>query len=426
MKDEFDQLRTYWQWCTGAIVVWLFLNRSPLVRTYPAAYALVSLFLMILILPSFLDYMARKFLLHQKYRLMLFCITPAVSIGEVMSQIPGNPFALGFPFALNLKALALLKLEKSAAAEKVLRRLVAYYENRKDKNPIRHARAMLLLCNALTQQGKLAESEEMSNKGIAILESQPDVSPQTLASSLCDLCTTLAKEGKANQAIIVGNRALALIEGMRFSDDGQLRLLGMVVNNLAVAYNYAGNSARAAELYQRSLDLKLKLFGSNSKEVVLGQNNVGYALLLQGQYVEACESLERAKNLAISLGLQNARIWPTVLGNCGDVHRALKRFDEAEKEQLEACTLREQTKSEELHESYYCLGKLYRDKEEFTRAEPYFEKALKMREKRFGEHPKVASVLEDFAKLKRAMKLESEAQNMEERAKVILKNFSSL
>jgi tetratricopeptide (TPR) repeat protein len=386
-------------------------------------YTTAGIVLLTLALPGFLDFAARSLLHDRKYELVFFCITPAVAIGEVMNLIPGNPYAAGLPYALNLQALALVLMEKSAEGEQRIKRLLAFYESQADKSPISEARAMLLLCNALSQQGKLEESEEMSTKAIAILENHGDKDPRTLAGSLCDLCATLAKEGKANQAITIGNKALSLVQGERGSDDDQLRLLGMVLNNVAIAYDYAGDFTRAGELYKRSLDLKLKLFGDNTREAVIGYNNYGYSLLLQRQYEKSCEALEHAKNLAVKLDLQTSRLWLDILANCGDVHRGLKRFDEAEKEQLEALRLREQRYKLALDESYDFLGKLYRDKQDFAKSQSYFEKSLKIREKRFGDHPKVATTLEDYAELKRAMKLDSEADVLEERAKAIRKNF---
>jgi tetratricopeptide (TPR) repeat protein len=424
MDDEFAKLYNYWGWCFGAAIVWLLLARSPLVWAYPTIFTILSLLTLIIVLPSFLDLFARKLLADRKPKTTLWFIGPAVLIGEVMNLIPGNPFAMGLPDALRLQGLAYLQLEQSEQAETALRRLLPMEESGSDKHLVRHARTMLLLCNALTQQGKLEESEELSNKAIAILEQDND--PRGLANSLCILCATLSKEGKANQAITVGNRALKLLEQMHASDVGDLKLLSIVVNNLAVAYSHAGNAARSEELYRRSLALKLNLFGSESKEVVLGFSNVGYVLLVQGQYPQACEMLERAKGLAVSLGLQQARIWMSVLANCGDVHRALGHFAEAEKEQLEALKLREKRKDDDLHESYYNLGKLYRDTKDFSKAKGYFEKALKISEKRFGEHPKVASILEDYAKLQRAMNFDQEALQMEQHAKVIREKFVTL
>jgi tetratricopeptide (TPR) repeat protein len=386
----------------------------------------LSLLLLALGLPGFFDYGARVLLLNRRYAMMYWLITPAVLAGELYNLIPQNPFAAGLPHALTLQALALLRMERSAEAEKSLRRLVAFHKTRDDIDPINRVRAMLLLGNALSQQGKVEESETIATEALAILESQPASSPRTLVTALCDLCATLSKEGKANQAITVGNRALTLAEALQPPDDSNLKMLGMVANNLAVAYNYAGQLERAKKLYERSLNIKLKLFGSESREAALAYNNVGYVTLLEGDYGQACQLLEKAKDLAVSLGLDSSVVWMDILANCGDVHRALGRFEESEKEQLEALRLRELKKNDGIHESFYCLGKLYRDTQDYAKAKTNFDKALKMREKRFGEHPKLARLLEDYAKLKRQMKLDSEADQMEARAQTIFKNFINL
>jgi tetratricopeptide (TPR) repeat protein len=195
-------------------------------------------------------------------------------------------------------------------------------------------------------------------------------------------------------------------------------LLGMTLNNLAVAYNSTGQSEKALELYERSLAIKLQVYGENSKEAVIGYNNVGVALRDQKLFTRAVASLEHARETAIALNLRESRIWPHLVCNCGDVHRALGRFAEAEKELMEALHVREKTKnSKDLEESYHCLGKYYRDMKDYRNGEKYFQQALRLREKQYGiDHYKVCQTLEEYALLLREAARESEAEQMEARA----------
>ncbi len=418
-NSRFVQLKRYWRWCITTLVAWLFIYfRLP--GQYPLVAAAVNTLMLILVLPAFLDLLARESLVTRNYKLTNLLITPAVVIGEILDLIPGNPYALGLPYFLSIKALALIKLEQGKSAEKVLRQLSVLYQQMPDVHPMRIAETSMLMGNALSQQGKFAESEAITKQAIDMLETQSDKRPTITAATLGDLCIALTKEGKAKQALEAGKRALSIMENINNPNEHEQIILGMTWNNLAVAYDYVGDAAKAQDLYQKSLELKLKIFGNNSKEAVIGYNNLGYSLLLQSKYDEADTPLEKAKNLAIALGLQNSRIWMNILGNCGDAHRGQGRFAEAEIELLEALKLREQGKNEQLHESYYFLGKLYRDKQDFFKAKSYFDKALQIREKRFGkEHPKVAETLEDYGKLLAASGRENEAQQMHERAQLI-------
>jgi tetratricopeptide (TPR) repeat protein len=376
---------------------------------------------LLLVLPPFLDFYARKLLGERKYELSNLFSTIAAGIGELMNIIPGNPYAAGLPFFLMMQLVTLNKLEDAATAEKVARRLLKYYNAQKDVHPMRIAHATVLLGTALSQQGRYEESEKATRDAIAIFEQQQGVRPVKIAASLADLCATLAREGKSKPAIDIGSKALRIMENSPGEEQRDLILLGMTLNNLAVAYNYAGQPEKALELYERSLKIKLRLFGEKSKEAVIGFNNVGFALLEMDQFAKSAESLEKAKQVAHDLGLQNTAIWPNIICNCGDVHRALGRFDEADKELQEALKLREKTKGhKDLHESYHCLGKYYRDIKDYPKSEQYFQKALSLREKQFGpDHSKVSNTLREYAQLLRQCKRETEAETIEARVAAI-------
>lgn len=145
-NDRFVRLKRYWKWCAGTIFVWFFVYRSC--SDYPAANIAINTIMLILVLPVFLDTWARMALVSKNYKLMNGLAIPAVLIGECMNVIPGNPFALGLPDALNLRSLALLNLEKPKEAEKTLRRLKEVYEEIDDLNPFCLAQVGMLLSNA--------------------------------------------------------------------------------------------------------------------------------------------------------------------------------------------------------------------------------------------------------------------------------------
>ncbi len=54
--------------------------------------------------------------------------------------------------------------------------------------------------------------------------------------------------------------------------------------------------------------MKLQLFGENSKEAVIGYNNVGYALLELEQFEAANQALERAKGTGMRLEAQASQV----------------------------------------------------------------------------------------------------------------------
>ena len=342
----------------------------------------------------------------------------AVFLGGFLDLIPGNPYAAGLPYALTLQSLNYAKLENSKGAERSALRLLEYYKRRSDTPLMDLAIAKVCLGTAMSQQGRFAESEKVSNEIIALYEQIPDAKPTIIAASLADLAVRLAFEGKAKQSLLVGNSALKIQDDAPHDGQAQLILLGMTLNNLGVAYSVAGDAAKALEMYERSLKIKLAIFGEKSKEVVTGHANVGGILLRENQLERASEHLEKSKSLVIELSLQGRRSWPGILNSCGDLHRALGRFDEAEKEILQALKLHEKLKStKDIATAHNNLGKLHRDKKEFSKSDAHFRKALAIREKQFGyDHFMVSQVLDEYALLMRASDRGAEAELLENRA----------
>jgi tetratricopeptide (TPR) repeat protein len=415
------------KWCGFALLAWIILDSWGSLRSYPLVLAWLNVFFLIIVLPFALFLAAAVALTKHDYKTANLCMIPAVPLVELMALIPGNPFGLGLCEFLLFQASTLIQMERSAPAEKIARRVLALNQGPPVKDIGRQSFALVVLASAQCQSGRYAESEATTNEAIKVMESHKDGNPALVAASLADFCVTLSRQGKAKQALEMGKRALEMMENIGDPDKDKMVTLGMTLNNVAVAYDDIGQGKRAEELYQRSLKIKLKVFGEKSEQAVLGYDNLACALIEQKDYDRALEPVERAKQLATELDLGKRRIWANILTNCGDVYRAKGRLDEAEKEMLEGLRLRERNKSPELDHTYLCLGKLYSDKGDFAKAKSFFDKALTLREKRFGsEHPKVASTLEEYAKLQVKLGFDQEAQQMEERAKSIREKFKDL
>jgi len=285
MTDQFAALKKYWRLCAVTFVAWFIIDLNGLLRTLPTVFGAINLLALILVLPAFLDIFARKFLSDKKYLASNICSTIAAAISEILNLVPGNPYAQGLPFFLMMQVLTLNKLEKAVAAEAVALRLVDYLKHQKNINQMRLAYATVLLGNALMQQGRFEEAEKETREAIDIFAGQKDVKPITVAASLSDLCATLSREGRTKPAIEIGKKALHIAENTS-QEGNEVVIFGMILNNLAIAYNYAGQSDRALELYQRSLKIKLHLLGDKCREAVIGFNNVGIVLTEQKEYAK--------------------------------------------------------------------------------------------------------------------------------------------
>ena len=104
------------------------------------------------------------------------------------------------------------------------------------------------------------------------------------------------------------------------------------------------------------------------------------------------------------------------MGNLGLALRNLKRFDEAIDIYLETLEIQERSLGQghpDTAVSLFNIASLYRDTDRFDLSVDYFERTLSVDEAALGEeHPYVADDLEEYAKLRRKMGMDAEADDI--------------
>ncbi len=382
-----------------------------------------NLLMLILVAPGVLLYVANSLGLGlEKGNIGYLCICPAIFITKILDLLPGNPYTQSLPFMLIAKLAFLLYMERPVEAEKLARCVINRLERTTtERYQIELAQGYCLLGCALLQQGKHEESRTNIDRAIELIESAKDL-PELKATAFSLLSTTLANMGDVAGSIALGHRALDVNDSTKTSEQTEIQK-GKILNNLAGAYKIAGFPEKAMEMYQKSLDLKMRIFGKNSQEVALTSSNIGCLILEMDKFEEALEWVERSREIALNLGLDKngERLWLEILSNRGETYRGLGRLDEAEKDLLQAFSGRETKKHSEIDDSLHCLGKLYRDKGELETAQKYFMMALEQREKQYGKkHMRVGITFREYALLLKKMGRDAEFESMAERAENII------
>lgn len=105
--------------------------------------------------------------------------------------------------------------------------------------------------------------------------------------------------------------------------------LGKSLNNMAALYHTQGKYKMAEDLYNRCLDVKIKLFGENHLEVALNLHNLGLVHCAKARWILAEPLLKRAIEIREKLlGDQHADLAPLLM-NYALMLRRQKRKEEA-------------------------------------------------------------------------------------------------
>ncbi|MEG4114145.1 MULTISPECIES: CHAT domain-containing tetratricopeptide repeat protein, partial [unclassified Microcoleus] len=175
------------------------------------------------------------------------------------------------------------------------------------------------------------------------------------------------------------------------------------LNNLAEMYRQMGNYAQAEPLYQRSLTIREKLFGSEHPDVAGSLNNLAEMYRQMGNYRQAEPLYQRS--LAISekaLGSEHLDV-ATSLNNLALLHTDMGNYRQAEPLYQRSLAISEKAlglEHPDVATSLNNLAVLYLQMGNYTQAEPLYQRSLAILEKVLGsEHPDVAQSLNNLALL---------------------------
>jgi serine/threonine protein kinase/tetratricopeptide (TPR) repeat protein len=193
--------------------------------------------------------------------------------------------------------------------------------------------------------------------------------------------------------------------------------------NLAIAYKELGRFDESAATIEKNLTLQRRVLGDDHPATLRSVNILGLVYLDLERYEEAhtmfADNLEARRRI---IGEEHRETLLS-MGNLGLALRNLKRFDEAIDVYLETLRIQERSLGQghpDTAVSLFNIASLYRDTDRFDLSVDYFERTLSVDQAALGaQHPYVADDLEEYAKLRRKMGMDVEAEELEARVQAI-------
>ena len=152
--------------------------------------------------------------------------------------------------------------------------------------------------------------------------------------------------------------------------------------------------SKALEYYEKSLKLDLSFFGENHPSVASGYYNIGYVYFAQGDYSKALEYFEEVLKIRLSVYGENHSRVASVYNDIGEIYSVqgddFKALDYFKKSLKIVLSVYGENHSQ-VSSIYDHIGEIYFAQKDYSKALYYFEESLKIRLSLFGEnHPEVA------------------------------------
>ncbi len=169
-----------------------------------------------------------------------------------------------------------------------------------------------------------------------------------------------------------------------------------IFGTLGAVYGDLGLYHEAAELMTRALEVRRQSDSSDRSQLAKDISNLASSLFAAGDYEGASEYFREAFDMRRRLGQGGAEISVT-LHNLAATLGLLRRYQEAEQLHRQNLAIRLRVygpDSPEAATTYYSIGGLQAEGEDFAVAEPLLRRALDIRTAVFGpDHTRVADVL---------------------------------
>jgi len=272
-----------------------------------------------------------------------------------------------------------------------------------------------------SSQGKYIQADSLFQRALSIQEKILDAKHPDLAITLNNLATLCRHQGRYAQAERLCQRALTIQEKAL---DPEHPDLATTLNNLATLYRDQGKDELAKPYYQRALTIREKVLGPEHPDLATTLNNLATLYRDPSEYELA--KLHRERALVIHekvLGPTHPKV-AIDLNNLAALYYGQGQFTKAYQLYQQALTIQEEVLGPEhpdLATTLNNLGLFYRNQRQYHHAALHYKRALEIYERSLGtEHPKVAIALINYAVLLRKMQQDTEAIQLEVRARAIL------
>ena len=231
-------------------------------------------------------------------------------------------------------------------------------------------------------------------------------------------------EGRFQEASRAGERLLRVAEKTYGPEHPKV---AENLDALGVTYNSLKDYKKALSYIERSLAIYRRT-GSESKELVKVLNTLGMNQAAQEKYVEAQETYEKALSIAEKILAPDDEMRATILNNRGQLYSDQGQYKEAAADYERALEILEKDQGKAYWDPKVALAMnnlayLKKKLGDYDDAMMLYERSLKILERGVGrdnpDHPYIAAVLENLAKLYELKGWKEEAQEAAERARRI-------
>ncbi|XP_073245965.1 uncharacterized protein [Porites lutea] len=254
-------------------------------------------------------------------------------------------------------------------------------------------KATILNClgDVLCMQGKFEKSTDHHQLALALFESLNPLAPTAdIADSLIKLGNVSFSDGHFEEAKDYYNKSLEIRQGIFGTDH---ITVASCLNNLGCVYSTLGDHQSAKDFYQRSLELEERMFGKMHNRVADSLSNLGIEFSELGLTDEAFHYHHRAIEMRKELYFPNHFLISESYNNLGIMHKGMGQFEEAMHCFEAALCIREKVLPSEhpvTADLLDNLGQLCMEQGELEKAKEFHFRACDIRIKSLGsQHCKV-------------------------------------
>lgn len=260
-------------------------------------------------------------------------------------------------------------------------------------------KASIHLAAIYYEQGRYREAEELQR---SLLNHSDSLDSDQLvhADILNGLGLTLVEQGQYAEAENLYNLSIQI----RLKALGDQHVdVSDSFNNLGLLYNDTGDYLKAESLFLKSLNIRQKFFGEGHVRVANCLNNLASCYYLQKKYEDAKNIYVRVLDIYTNIYGEEHRELATVLNNLSVVYLQEKQFSDAELALEKVIALQEKMLGKnhpDIAISISNLATLYGDLGKFEQAEATYKQALEIQRMSLEPyHPDIGITLNNLAKV---------------------------
>ena len=275
-----------------------------------------------------------------------------------------------------------------------------------------HAKA-----NVALAMGNFPLTESLITRALTLREAVYGPSDTNVSNSLALLASLRTQQNRSAEAESIYKLVLAIDERLRKPDD-RTRMGNLV--GLASVYLGQEKWSEADSVYRDALSAQERVLGKDDPDVALTLNNLGVITWQLNKYEDALDYYKRVRAIwAKMYQPPNARL-QFIENNIGETYWKLGRYADAESMLRAVLAEKEKFYAPEqpptLAVTLGALAGVLRDQLKYREAEPFYLRAIAIREKNQGANPRaLIETLRDYAVLLRKSGRPKEADRLDAR-----------